>query len=84
MLGLSDREAQITQMMLEDMTLKQIGEVLGLSHKTVSTYKSRVYKKLQVNSIIGVYKLLDDRPRYCHLCQAAIEDKPEDCKMVKL
>jgi DNA-binding NarL/FixJ family response regulator len=47
---LSDREFQVLKMMAAGKTLTQIGEDLGLSPKTVSTYKRRIVKKMQMDT----------------------------------
>ena len=47
--GLSPQEKKILPLVAEGMTNKQIGEVLGLSHKTVKNHLSSVFQKLQVS-----------------------------------
>ncbi|WP_290704843.1 helix-turn-helix transcriptional regulator [Amphritea sp.] len=47
--GLSEREAQICNMILKGHTAKSIGNELGLSESTITTYKKRAFKKLQIN-----------------------------------
>lgn len=47
---LSDREFQVLKMMASGKTLTEIGEDLGLSPKTVSTYKRRIVKKMQMDT----------------------------------
>jgi len=47
--GLSEREAQICNMMLGGHTAKSIGNSLGLSESTVITYKKRAFSKLKIN-----------------------------------
>lgn len=44
--ALSDREYQVLRMLGSGQTVSQIGRELGLSVKTVSTYRSRVLEKL--------------------------------------
>lgn len=46
--GLSEREAQICNMILQGHTAKSIGNELTLSESTVITYKKRAYEKLQI------------------------------------
>jgi DNA-binding NarL/FixJ family response regulator len=46
---LSPQEKKIVPLVAEGMTNKQIGEVLGLSHKTVKNHLSSVFQKLQVS-----------------------------------
>jgi DNA-binding NarL/FixJ family response regulator len=45
---LSPQEQKILPLVAEGMTNKEIGEVLGLSHKTVKNHLSSVFQKLQV------------------------------------
>lgn len=47
--GLSEREAQICNMMLQGHTAKSIGINLSLSESTVITYKKRAFAKLKIN-----------------------------------
>ncbi len=48
--SLSSREFQVFRMLAAGMTVKGIGHELHLSHKTVSTYRSRVLYKMQLGS----------------------------------
>ncbi|WP_201191043.1 response regulator transcription factor [Pseudomonas fluorescens] len=47
---LSDRELTIFQYLARGMGNKEIAEIMNLSHKTVSTYKTRLVEKLNVES----------------------------------
>lgn len=47
---LSDREYQIMLMLTEGKKLKEIGELLFISEKTVSTYRSRILDKMGLKS----------------------------------
>ncbi|UVL00331.1 response regulator transcription factor [Pseudomonas sp. B21-048] len=49
---LSNRELTILQHLARGMTNKAIGELMHLSHKTVSTYKTRLIEKLGVNAAV--------------------------------
>ncbi|MBK5351690.1 response regulator transcription factor [Pseudomonas sp. TH41] len=49
---LSDRELTIFQHLARGINNKAIAEVLHLSHKTVSTYKTRLIEKLNVDSSV--------------------------------
>jgi DNA-binding CsgD family transcriptional regulator len=42
---LSDREFQVLRMIASGKTVKQIADDIGLSVKTVSTYRARVLEK---------------------------------------
>lgn len=47
---LSEREMQVLLMTAEGKSLKEIGAVLGVSLKTVSTYRTRTMEKLRVDT----------------------------------
>lgn len=47
--GLSQREAQICNMILQGHTAKSIGLELDISESTVITYKKRAFQKLKIN-----------------------------------
>ncbi|WP_339545072.1 response regulator transcription factor [Pseudomonas sp. RA_35y_Pfl2_P32] len=49
---LSDRELNIFQALARGVTNKEIAERLHLSHKTVSTYRTRLIEKLNVKSVV--------------------------------
>lgn len=42
------RERDIADLLLRKMTAKQIGRVLGISHRTVDVYRSRLLQKFKV------------------------------------
>ncbi|WP_395602507.1 response regulator [Pseudomonas sp. A1230] len=50
--SLSDRELTILQRLSVGMSNKEIGDVMLLSNKTVSTYKTRLIEKLKVKSVV--------------------------------
>jgi len=47
---LSDRELQVLRMLGSGETVKTIGEELSLSAKTVSTYRTRILKKMEMRT----------------------------------
>lgn len=49
---LSDRELQTLQCLASGLSNKKISEILLLSQKTVSTYKTRVLAKLNIKSVV--------------------------------
>jgi two-component system, NarL family, invasion response regulator UvrY len=57
--NLSDREFQIMCMIARGKALKEIGEVLCISGKTVSTYRARIMEKMKIktNADITSYAL---------------------------
>ena len=54
--SLSDRERQLVQMLGEGMDRPRIAEALGLSAKSVETYRGRVVKKLGLTSTVALVK----------------------------
>jgi len=54
---LSDRELSIFLCLAQGMSNKDIASSLMLSHKTVSTYKTRLIEKLNVPSAVGLREL---------------------------
>jgi DNA-binding CsgD family transcriptional regulator len=55
---LSKRELQVAHLMVEGKTTSFIAMNLGIKSNTVSTIKKRVYTKLNVASVIDLYKLI--------------------------
>lgn len=51
--GLSAREAEVLQCVVDGLLKKQIAERLHLSAHTVDSYLRRIYEKLHVNSRSG-------------------------------
>ncbi|MEM1178958.1 MAG: response regulator transcription factor [Acidobacteriota bacterium] len=60
--GLSDREFQVMQRIASGETVSEIGEALCLSVKTISTYRTRVLRKLNLrnNAEIMQYAMRED------------------------
>jgi DNA-binding NarL/FixJ family response regulator len=50
LLGLSPREAEITQALIDDSKEIAIAHDLGISHHTVHAHVRRIYRKLGVSS----------------------------------
>ncbi|WP_339511134.1 response regulator transcription factor [Pseudomonas sp. RL_15y_Pfl2_60] len=50
--SLSDRELMVLQYLAKGMTNKQIADIMLLSNKTVSTYKTRLLQKLGATSLV--------------------------------
>lgn len=55
--SLSKRETVVFNYLMKGYTNKEIAEILSLSAKTISTYKSRMLEKYQVNSIVELVKM---------------------------
>ena len=59
---LSDRELLVSSLLARDLTNKQVSIQLGLSEKTVHTYKARIMTKLGVQTtpeLVSRLRLLD-------------------------
>ena len=55
---LSPREKEVALCIMEGMSTNLIAEKLGLKSNTISTTKNRIFTKLGVESIVGLYKVL--------------------------
>ncbi|MDD4820380.1 MAG: LuxR C-terminal-related transcriptional regulator [Flavobacteriales bacterium] len=55
---LSSREYQVAMALLSLKKNKEIGQLLGLSEKTISTYKRRIFQKLQIKSVLQLSSVL--------------------------
>lgn len=53
---LSDREKEIIKMLCDGLSSKQIGEIHKISHHTVETHRSNIFKKIGVQNIAGLVK----------------------------
>lgn len=54
--GLSEREFQVMQMLGRGMTIGEIGDRLSLSPKTVSTYRTRILRKLDLRTTADIVR----------------------------
>lgn len=63
---LSDKEIVVLQLLVRGLSNKAIGELLFISNKTVSSHKTRIMGKLQVNSLVDMV----DFARRCRLTPA--------------
>jgi len=48
--GLSKREAEVCELLLQGYTLRQISAILSIAYSTVNTYCTSMYRKLEINS----------------------------------
>lgn len=55
--NLSEREMDILLLMVRGKTPKEMSQILHLSPKTISTYKGRIFEKLNVVSMMDVFWL---------------------------
>lgn len=53
---LTPRERQVLQLIAESKTTKEIASLLGISVKTVETYRSRIMDKLEIHQTAGVVR----------------------------
>jgi two-component system response regulator NreC len=53
---LSEREIQVLQCVADGMTNIEIGEKLGISHKTVARHRERIMNKLDIHSTAELVK----------------------------
>jgi DNA-binding NarL/FixJ family response regulator len=53
---LSSRQAEVLQLISEGRTTKEIASLLGISVKTVETYRNQIMSRLKIHSIAGLTK----------------------------
>ncbi|MBL8058000.1 MAG: response regulator transcription factor [Anaerolineales bacterium] len=53
---LSQREREVLQLLVEGKSSAEMGALLGLSSKTVETYRSRIMEKLGIDNVPGLVK----------------------------
>ncbi|TLV03181.1 response regulator [Dyadobacter luticola] len=54
--SLSQRELEVMDMLLDGLWTKEIAIFLNLTESSVSTYKARIFEKLQVSTLIEMFK----------------------------
>ncbi len=54
LLGLSPQEAEVAKARLHGETVEGAAYILSVSAHTVRTYIKRIYRKLGVNSVVGL------------------------------
>lgn len=57
--ALSDRELQVCKLMAQGKAIKAIADELSLSAKTISTFRSRVFEKLDVHNDVELARYVD-------------------------
>lgn len=55
--SLSQRELEVTRLLVRGISLQKISEIMNLHTSTVSTYKTRIFNKLNVTNIIDLKEL---------------------------
>lgn len=53
---LSDREKEIFKLICEELSLKEIGQRLNISEKTIHSHKANIQSKLGVKNTVGMIK----------------------------
>jgi DNA-binding NarL/FixJ family response regulator len=53
---LSDREKEIIKMLCSGLSSKQIGDAQNISHHTVESHRSNIFKKIEAQNIAGLVK----------------------------
>ena len=54
--ALSEREAEVLRRLAEGQRIKEMADALGISAKTVETYRSRIMLKLGIDNLPGLVK----------------------------
>lgn len=54
---LSRREREILALVVRGLTSRQIGETLGISHRTVALHRSRILLKTDTRNVIELVRL---------------------------
>jgi DNA-binding NarL/FixJ family response regulator len=57
---LTAREIQVAFYIVEGISTNIIAEKLGVKPNTISTFKKSIFKKLEVSSVVELYKKLRD------------------------
>lgn len=56
---LSKRELEVMYLLIQGKWTKEIATILDLKETTISTYKSRIFEKLEVTNVIEMFKKLE-------------------------
>lgn len=54
--GVTKRESEILRLICEELTMKEIGEKLYISEKTIHTHRKNLMKKTQAKNAVGLVK----------------------------
>jgi FixJ family two-component response regulator len=60
---LTKREREVCELVAQGLLNKQIAYELGMSEKTVKVHRGRVTRKLNVDSVAALVRLMSSRPR---------------------
>jgi DNA-binding NarL/FixJ family response regulator len=58
--SLSKRETEIIKLLLENRSNQEIAQQLFIGTETVITHRKNIYRKLGVNNILDLYKLVSE------------------------
>ena len=61
---LSSREREIARLVARGLTNREIGERLGVAHRTVETHVQNAFRKLGVNSRMQLARVMDEPSRH--------------------
>jgi len=53
---LSPREREVLQLIAEGKTMKEIGDLLGISSRTAETHRARIMEKLDIHDVAGLVR----------------------------
>ncbi|GGM96305.1 DNA-binding response regulator [Dyadobacter beijingensis] len=59
-IGLTDRELEISRLLIKGLWTKEIATHLELKLSTVSTFKKKIFRKCGVSSVIELSRIIDD------------------------
>jgi DNA-binding NarL/FixJ family response regulator len=57
---LTKREMQIVEMLRDGLTSKEIAEKLLISNRTVEVHRYNIFRKLEVNNVVSLIKLVNE------------------------
>jgi DNA-binding CsgD family transcriptional regulator len=55
-MNLTDRELEILKLISKEYTTERIANYLHISVSTVESHRANMFKKLEVNSVVGLVK----------------------------
>jgi DNA-binding NarL/FixJ family response regulator len=55
--GLGKRETQIMDLMMKGYSTQMIAQELGLKSNTISTFKGRIFRKLNANNLVDLVRI---------------------------
>jgi len=57
---LTKREMQIVEMLRDGLSSKEIAEKLFISNRTVEVHRYNIFRKLEVNNVVSLIKLVNE------------------------